>query len=117
MQQRQQSGKPEWQKKTALERIKKLFEQAEKEFGKHPERSNRYVQMARKIAMRYNIQIPKTLKRRFCKSCYSYLVPGTNCTVRTNTKQHAVIITCFECKNVSRHPYRKEKLLVKGRSR
>ena len=38
-----------------MERINKLFEQAKSEFESHPERSHRYVALARKIAMRYNI--------------------------------------------------------------
>jgi len=103
------STKPEWQKKIALERITRLFGQAEKEFMDHPERSHRYVQLARKIAMRYNIGIPKEYKRRFCKKCYSYLVPGANCKVRTNARQRAVTVTCGECGNIMRFPYRKEK--------
>ena len=104
-----QAGRKTAQKKLGIERIRRLFEQAEKEFKKHPERSKRYVQLARKIAMRYNIQIPQTLRRRFCKKCNSYLVPGQNCQVRTSAKQRAVIIKCLECGNLTRHPYRREK--------
>ncbi len=101
--------KPGWQKEIAMERIRKLFEQAENEFKKHPERSNRYVEMARKTAMRYNIQIPGALKKRFCKKCGSYLVPRINCRVRTSAKQQAVTITCLNCGSIRRYPYRKEK--------
>jgi len=96
------------QKKIALERIEKLFRQAEKAFEKHPDRSKRHVELARKIAMRFNIQIPKSLRRKFCRKCNSYLVPGKNCQVRTSSKQRAVIVKCLECNNISRYPYRKE---------
>ncbi|MFH1445609.1 MAG: ribonuclease P protein component 4 [Nanoarchaeota archaeon] len=107
--QRKSSVKPEWQKKIVKERIEKLFKQAENQFQEHPERSHRYVEMARKISMRYNTSIPKTLKRKFCKKCYKFLVPGKNSRTRTSSKQQAVIVNCLECGKVTRYPYRKEK--------
>lgn len=92
-----------------IERIEKLFELAEKSFKEHPERSHRYVQMMRKMAMRHNVRLPKRIKKRFCNKCYKFLVPGKNCRIRTNVRQQAVIITCLECNNVMRIPYRREK--------
>ncbi|MEM5812512.1 MAG: ribonuclease P, partial [Candidatus Aenigmatarchaeota archaeon] len=87
------SKKPKWQQRIAMERVERLFSLAEEEFGKKPERSNNYVALARKIAMRYNVRIPPELKRRFCKSCHKYLKPGINSRVRTSPKQRAVIVT------------------------
>jgi len=106
---RKTSSKPEWQKETVRERIRILFRQAETEFRLHPERSHRYVGMAMKLCMRYNVKMPEGLTRRFCRSCRSYLVPGENSRVRTSPTQKAVIVTCLECGKASRHPYRKEK--------
>ncbi len=100
-------GKSKWQQDLGLERIKILFDRADFEFKKHPEHSHRYVQLARKIAMRYNIRMPKSLKRKFCKKCYSYLVPGVNCRVRINKAKQALTITCLECGNIMRYPYRR----------
>jgi ribonuclease P protein subunit RPR2 len=116
---RKHSPKPAWQQGIGRERIERLFSLAEKEFSSHPERSHRYVSLARKIAMRYNIRISPELKSRYCRKCYKYLKPSINCRVRTSASQRAVIITCMECGHVMRHPYRKEKRLkkegVKGR--
>ncbi len=95
-------------KRIGLERIKKLFVLAEKNFRLKPEYSHRYVQLARKIAMRYNIRMPKHLKRRFCKKCYRYLVPGKNSEIRTRGEQKAVTVKCMECGNVTRYPYKRE---------
>ena len=92
--------------KIALERIKILFKQAQEEFSKHPERSNRYVTLARKIAMKTKTKIPANLKKRFCKHCYSYLQPGINCRIRTKNKK--VIYYCFKCKKYMRFPYLKK---------
>src|SRR3989344_6871961 len=45
--------KPDWQQKIAEERIKILFDLAKKEFEKNPQRSRRYVELARNIGTRY----------------------------------------------------------------
>jgi len=94
--------KPAYQLRIARERIKILFELADKEFKNHPERSHRYVQLARRIAMRYNVRIPRELKRRICKGCHRYLVPGVNCRVRTSQKM--LTITCLNCGRIARYP-------------
>jgi len=101
--------KPGWQQDIANERIGILFALAEREFKKHKERSKRYIQLARKIGMRYNVKIPKNLKGSFCKQCNSYLKPGVNCRVRANPAQKAVIMKCLDCGKITRHPYRREK--------
>jgi ribonuclease P protein subunit RPR2 len=98
-------SKPENQVKIAKERIAELFKQAESAFSKNPELSDRYVALARKISMRLKVRIPPLLKRRFCKHCYSYLVPGKNCRVRTH--EGKVVYTCGVCKKFMRFPYRK----------
>lgn len=77
----------------AKERISILFEQAEK--TKSKTLANRYVEMAKKISMKYKIRIPLELRRRFCKHCKAYLVPGKNLTVRTQNGK--VVYTCLDC--------------------
>jgi ribonuclease P protein subunit RPR2 len=106
---RRHSPKPGWQQRIGRERIERLFSMAEKEFHAHPERSHRHVQLARKIAMRYNIRLPPQLKSRYCRKCHKYLKPGINSRVRASPKQRAVITTCLECGHVMRRPYRREK--------
>jgi ribonuclease P protein subunit RPR2 len=113
---RRPNRKPAYQQRIARERIEILFNLAEKKFGKHPELSNRYVELARKIGMRYNITLPKGLKRTFCRKCRSYIVPGKNCIVRTSSAQKSVIVKCLECGNVMRFPYRRERNLRRKRN-
>jgi ribonuclease P protein subunit RPR2 len=100
---RKYKSKSETQKRIARERILELFEEAEKVFKKHPERADRYVELARKIAMKYKIRLQKELKKRFCKHCYKYLMPGANCRVRLNKEK--VVYYCFHCKKYMRFPY------------
>ncbi len=101
--------KPGWQQEIAEERIRILVSLAGKEFGRHPERSGRYVELARKIGMRYNVKIDKQIKRRICNKCNRYLLPGKSCTVRSNSSNKAMEVKCLGCGHVARYPYSKEK--------
>tara|TARA_Y100000034_G_scaffold99572_1_gene122440 strand:- start:2090 stop:2407 length:318 start_codon:yes stop_codon:yes gene_type:complete len=93
------------QKQIAKERIKVLFEQAEKAFSKNKSLANRYVTLARKVAMKVRLRMPLELKRKYCKHCYKFLRPGTNARIRTRNGK--VVISCFECKKFTRIPVKK----------
>ena len=88
------------EKKEVIKIVEKLFEEARLQFNKNPELSNRYVKLARKAAMKVNLIIPRELKRKFCKHCYSYLVTGKNSRVRIHKSR--IIYTCFNCKKYMR---------------
>lgn len=85
----------------AKERIQLLFEFAEHQRaqGKY-DRLDRYVDLARRIGMRYNVRIPAEYKRRYCKHCYAYLVFGRNAEFRTRNK--FIIIHCNNCGGLMR---------------
>ncbi len=88
----------------AQRRIKRLFELAEQEAARGREdRSDRYVQLARRIGMRYRVRIPGHLKMRICKSCNSYLIPGRNMRVRLRGEY--ITTTCLRCGRQMRRPY------------
>lgn len=105
--------KPVLQRKIARERIEELFKQADKRMTKKRINStdkalaNRYVSLARKIAMKYKVKIPTNLKRRFCRHCYKYLKPGFNCRVRLAKSR--VIYYCLECRRFMRFVYKSKK--------
>jgi len=92
------------QKEIALERINILFNEAEKTFSKNKALADRYVSLARKIAMKVKLKLPLKLKRKFCKHCYKFLMPGVNSRIRTRNGK--VVISCFECKKFMRIPIR-----------
>ncbi len=96
------------QQDIALERIKDLFLEAEKRFKDKPYLSHRYVEMARKIAMKIKVQIPQELRRRFCRKCNHYLMPGVNCRVRH--RRGKVVYTCLDCGGLKRIPHKKKKI-------
>ncbi|MBL7051819.1 MAG: ribonuclease P [Nanoarchaeota archaeon] len=94
------------EKKIVRERIEILFSEAAKIFSKNKKRSNRYVEIARKLAMKVNLSMPNIFRRQYCKYCYSYLRPGVNSTVRIRDSK--IIIYCKECKKYNRMPLSKK---------
>jgi len=94
------------EKQIAKQRIKDLFEQADLRWKEDLKLANRYVQLARKIAMKFKVRIPPELKRRFCKHCYAFFIPGETCRVRT--REGTVVYTCLNCKKFTKIPYIKE---------
>lgn len=98
--------KPDWQQKIAKERIQILFDLARKEFSKKPERSRRYVELARKIGMRYNVRFSKGMKEGFCKKCDTLMVPGKTLQARLDSGTKSVIIRCGNCNYSYRKRYK-----------
>jgi len=100
---RTQSKRPQWQQDIAEERISILFNLAKKEIKKHPDRSKRYVELARKISLRYNIRLGKA-KRDFCKNCFTLLLPGITSQVRLDKGN--IVIKCKKCQKKYRYRYK-----------
>jgi ribonuclease P protein subunit RPR2 len=98
---RTRKKRPEYQLGIARERIEILMGLAEKEFRKHPERSRRYVGLARKIGMRYNVRLGRGQKRRFCKGCNTLLKPGVTSSQRT--ERGVIVIKCLNCNKIYRY--------------
>jgi ribonuclease P protein subunit RPR2 len=66
------------------------------------ERARGYVQLARRLAERNRLQLPRRFRRFTCDACDAYLVPGRNARVRTRSGH--VVVTC-DCGHQSRYPY------------
>jgi len=95
--------------KIALERIHALFQQAEATHPSDPERAQRHVDLARRIAQRTRTHLPPELRHQVCRKCGAYLVPGS--TSRTRIRQRRephVATTCLGCGNVQRHPLKEK---------
>ena len=89
-------------RRLARERIAILCARAAEFYPENPAWSNRCVELARKIGMRHRVRIDRPLKRRFCRRCSVYLVPGANARVRIYRGR--VIVTCLACGHRSRYP-------------
>lgn len=78
-----------------LERIYRLFELAGQELESHPERSKRYVQLAREISKKVRARIPDELKTKFCKKCNSFLKDAQNAKIAKTAAW--TLVKCLAC--------------------
>ncbi len=80
----------------AGERIADLFALAEREASRdHPELADRYVGLARRIGMRYNVRLLREYRELYCRGCHRFWVEGR--TVRTRLRQGRRVRTCLAC--------------------
>jgi ribonuclease P protein subunit RPR2 len=93
-------------RRIASENIITLFEEARLCSKDKPYLSDRYVKLARKIAMKVNLRMPLKYKRRFCNHCYSYF---TNKNFRVRVHKSRVIYYCLNCKKYTRFVIKKVK--------
>jgi ribonuclease P protein subunit RPR2 len=94
--------------KIALERIHTLIRLAKENLKINPKRSARYILLARKIAMKANLHVPKDLKKMFCKNCNTVLIPSLTLRVRLKRKKKRLVYTCLKCGKVVRNPFGKK---------
>lgn len=87
----------------AAERIDRLEVLArEATIAGETDRAQRYVRLARRIAERNRLELPKQFRRFTCDACDRYLRPGDNARIRLQGGH--VVITC-SCGAQSRYPY------------
>jgi len=80
----------------AQERIADLFALAATESQRPSSRlPDRYVALARRIGMRYNIRILPEYRTVFCRRCSAYWIEGR--TVRTRLRGGQRVRTCLAC--------------------
>jgi len=97
-------------KRIALERIRTLFRLADEALREKPQHAQRYVNLAKQIAMRTRVKMPRELRRRVCKHCNTLLRPGVNARVRLRQRREPhVVVTCLSCGRVLRYPVRRKK--------
>lgn len=72
---------------------------------KQPEAEvRRYVTLARRIGMRYQVSLPRELRRQVCRGCGALLVAAS--TARHRIANGRLSITCLACGEVKRYPFR-----------
>lgn len=77
-------------------RVADLFALAEREslLGRS-ELADRYVALARRIGMRYNVRLSGEYRERYCRGCSAFWVEGR--TVRTRLRSGIRVRTCLRC--------------------
>jgi len=89
------------------ERIDSMLARAQAVAPKDMGLANRYVTLARKLAMKNRLRLSQMQKRQFCSHCYKVLVPGLNSRTRITGK--TITVYCSACKGFSRYGYRGKK--------
>jgi len=97
-------------RRIAMQRVKTLFRMAREVFSEDQALAQRYVDLARKIAMSARIRLPKEYRRQVCRYCKGFILPGANCRVRIQRRREPhVVITCLGCGKHMRIPLGKSK--------
>ena len=87
----------------AAERIDRLHELARAAAAAgDDDRSREYVRLARRLAERNRLTLPREFRRFTCDSCDVYLRPGK--TARFRLRDGHVVVTC-DCGVQARYPY------------
>lgn len=97
-------------RRVALQRVQTLFHLANEVFNEDPNLAQRYVDLARKIAMSTRLRLPKEYRHHVCRHCKSFILPGVNCRVRVQQRREShMVITCSVCGKHTRIPLRKRR--------
>lgn len=92
-------------RRIALQRIQTLFRLASEKIREDPALAQRYVEIARKIAMRTKLRLPSEYRHMVCKHCKGFIYPGVNCRVRVKQKREPhMVMTCLNCGKITRIP-------------
>lgn len=87
----------------AADRIQRLHDLAQEAARDgDDDRAREYVRLARRLAERNRLRLPREFRRFTCDACDAYLIPGRNARVRT--RDGHVVVTC-DCGQQSRYPY------------
>ncbi|MGB9683794.1 MAG: ribonuclease P protein component 4 [Candidatus Bathyarchaeales archaeon] len=89
----------------AKQRIQALFRLAREVYHENPRLAQRYVDVARRVAMAAKIRLPMEYRRMVCRHCKSFILPGVSCRVRVRQRREPhVVITCLNCGKHMRIP-------------
>ena len=97
-------------RRMAIQRIHRLFRLAREIIHEDSALAQRYVNMARKVAMTARVRLPKEYRHQVCRHCKSFILPGVNCRVRIKQRREPhLVITCLNCGEQMRMRLRKRK--------
>jgi ribonuclease P protein subunit RPR2 len=85
--------------------LQELLTLAASNVQKNPVLSRNAVRDVMRLSQTMRIRVPLEEKRKLCRNCFTYLVPGV--TSATRVAKGRVIITCLHCKHVKRLQFRR----------
>ncbi len=90
----------------ARSRSESLLALAKEVYPREPALALRYVQLARKIAMRHRLPLGRG---RFCRKCGTVFIAAQTLKVRVSPSQRRVLYTCLSCNHSTSFPFVREK--------
>ncbi|MGQ9539199.1 MAG: ribonuclease P protein component 4 [Candidatus Bathycorpusculaceae bacterium] len=97
-------------KHIAKQRIQTLFRLAIEVYHEDPCLAQRYVDLARRVAMAARIRLPTEYRRMICRHCKRFILPGVSCRVRIKQlRESHVVITCLNCGKPMRIPLKRKR--------
>lgn len=93
----------------AASRVIALMHLAEENFASDRELAQRYVEIARNIAMGTKIHLPAQYRGRICHKCHHLLVPGENLRIRFIRRKNYGsyrVVTCLDCGHITRYLFK-----------
>ncbi len=91
------------ERRIARQRVQHLFDLAgEASLGPDGDLASRYTSLARRVAMKYQLQLTRAQKTQLCRNCNAFRVPGR--TSRTRLQKGRIITTCLSCGTIHRRP-------------
>jgi len=90
-------------KQIAIRRMEILFNNAILNAKNNPSLAQKQAEIAKKISMKFKINMPPEIRRSFCKKCKKFIPPGIASKIRVGSKPKSIRITCSYCN----HTYRK----------
>ncbi len=88
-------------KREATRIASSLVETAAGTAASDPALARRQADLARTIALKFNVRFDWSLKRFYCHGCKGLLYPGVNARVRLGPER-TLIVTCTDCNHVNR---------------
>jgi len=90
----------------ARQRIYLLLSLAEEEIRRDEKLARRYVELALRIASKARIRLPRRVRRRICRKCFTLLVPGLTARIRVKRGCGGtrIVVTCLRCGYIRRYP-------------
>lgn len=97
-------------KKIALERIDQLFQLARDVIHQDEELAQKYVTIARQVAMASRVALKREYRQQICRGCKRFILPGVSSVVRTQSRREPhTVVTCGYCGRHMRFPLREHR--------
>ena len=90
-------------KEDAAAIVKLLTESAVSLSHTNPPIAREQAALARKVKLKFNVRLDRSLSRFTCRGCKGLLVPGVNARVRLGHGKPTIIrVTCADCGHINR---------------